>query len=135
MLACIVALMLTAGCATKEVMKAPGADVSSLRAFYVQKLPADGRGIEKVISDQLSAMGYSSSYGVPDSPPTRVDAVVTYQDRWMWDITMYMIQLDMQIRDPDSRVVLASGKSYRPSLERKSPEGMAEEVLTEILKQ
>ena len=84
----------------------------------------------KVISDRLNAMGYQSTYGA--STPKETDSIVTYQDRWMWDITMYMIRLTIQIRDGKSRAILASAESYRPSLERKSPEGMAEEVLTEI---
>jgi hypothetical protein len=52
----------------------------------------------------------------------------------MWDITMYMLQLSIQIRDGKDRTVLATGQSLRPSLVRKSPEGMVEEVLGEIFK-
>jgi hypothetical protein len=80
-------------------------------------------------------MGFKSSYGVNDTPASPVDAIITYQDRWMWDITMYMIQLDVQVRDGQTRAVLANGRSFRPSLQRKSPEGMVEEVLLDIFKQ
>lgn len=114
--------------------KAPGADLAHLKTFYVQKLPADGRGIERMISDRLNMMGYTSTYGVADYPSTPVDAIITYQDKWMWDITMYMIQLDVQVRSGSNRVVLATGRSFRPSLQRKSPEGMVEEVLQTVFK-
>jgi hypothetical protein len=63
-----------------------------------------------------------------------VDAVVTYQDRWMWDITMYMIKLDIQVHDGKSGAILANGEAMRPSLQRKSPEGMVEEVVGVIFK-
>jgi hypothetical protein len=53
----------------------------------------------------------------------------------MWDITRYMLQLDVQIRDPNTSMVLASAQSYRPSLQRTTPAGMVEEVLNEIFKQ
>jgi len=67
-------------------------------------------------------------------PAERVDAVVTYQDRWMWDITMYMLKLDVQVHDGNSGAVIASAQAVRPSLQRKSPEGMVQEVLGEIFK-
>ena len=43
-------------------------------------------------------------------------------------------RLSVQIRDGSSGAILASGESMRPSLQRKSPAGMVEEVLTEIWK-
>jgi hypothetical protein len=130
LLGCLVVL---SGCASTNFSKSPQADLSKLETFFVQKLPADGRGIERLISDQLNTMGYESSYG--NEVPEGVDAVVTYQDKWMWDITMYMLQLNVQVRDGSTLSVLASGQSYRPSLQRKSPEGMVEEVLTQLLNQ
>ena len=71
-----------------------------------------------------------------DSFDTRfeVDGVVTYQDRWMWDITMYMIRLNVQVRDGKSGAILANAEAMRPSLQRKSPEGMVEEVLGALFK-
>ena len=126
--------ILLSGCATMQSSQAPGADLSNLKTFYVQKLPADERGIEKLIADRLNMMGYSASSGAAQTPPGNVDAIVTYQDKWWWDITMYMIKLDVQIRDEKTGLVLATGESMRPSLERKSPEGMVEEVLQNTLK-
>src|SRR5580658_6318977 len=96
MILAVIGIAFQAGCATADSMKAPGVDLSNLKTFYVQKLPADGRGIERIISDRLNMMGFKSSYGESDSPPAPVDAIITYQDRWMWDITMYMVQLDVQ---------------------------------------
>lgn len=128
----LAATMLVAACANMKADKAPGADLSRLHSYYVQKLSADTRGVEKLISDRLNTMGYQSTWGVVETPPQPVDAIVTYQDKWMWDITMYMLRLDIQVRDGASRNILASAQSYRPSLQRKSPDGMVEEVLNQI---
>ena len=127
-------LFLTSCSSTLEAKKTPGTDLSRLKTFYVQKLPADGRGVEQLLADRLTLMGFSATSGASETPPSPVDALVTYQDKWMWDITMYMIQLSVQVRDPQSRMVLATGHSMRTSLIRKDPEGMVEEVLTEIFK-
>jgi hypothetical protein len=128
-------LFLTEGCSTVlQATKVPGVDLSRLKTFYVQRLPADERGIEQLIAKELTKTGYVSSFGSEETPSSLVDAIVTYQDKWMWDITMYMLQLSIQIRDGKDRTVLATGQSLRPSLVRKSPEGMVEEVLGEIFK-
>jgi hypothetical protein len=121
-------------CATLESAKAPDANLTGLKSFYVTRVPEDERGIEKMIAARLSTMGYLATSGDAPQPPERVDAVVTYQDRWMWDITMYMIKLDVQLHDGNSGAVLARAQAVRPSLQRKSPEGMVQEVLGEIFK-
>lgn len=129
-----VALLLLAGCATETSSRAPNADLSRLRTFYVARLPADHRGIQQLIAERLRQLGFRSTWGDAPVSPTRVDAVVTYQDRWMWDITMYMILLDVQVRDGRTGVILAYGEVMRPSLQRKSPAGMVEQTLGEIFK-
>ncbi len=126
-------LMLTA-CATNSATKAPDVNLTRLKTFYVVRVPEDERGVEKMIAARLKALGYQSSSGDEPKPAEPVDAVVTYQDRWMWDITMYMLKLDIQIRDGTSGAILAKGEVMRPSLQRKSPEGMVEETLGVIFK-
>jgi hypothetical protein len=121
-------------CATLESAKAPDANVKGLHSFYVAQEKDDDNAINKLIATRLSTLGYQSSFGAAARPPEHVDAIITYQDRWMWDITMYMIKLDLQIHDGESGAVIARAQSMRPSLQRKSPEGMVQEVLGEILK-
>jgi hypothetical protein len=64
-----------------------------------------------------------------------VDALVTYKDKWMWDITMYMLELTITIRDPQNDYPLATGNSFHTSLTRKSPTEMVDEVVENIFKQ
>jgi hypothetical protein len=131
--AVLAASLLLGGCATSLTAdKMPGVDLAGISSLYVRKLPADGRGIDRLISEQLVAMGRSSSYGSEAKPPRSVDAIVTYQDRWYWDITMYMLSLAIQVRDPQTDVPLATGNALRTSLVRKSPEEMVKDVLTQI---
>jgi hypothetical protein len=123
------------GCASMSSQKAPNTDLSTLKSFYVVQLAADERGIDKVIAGQLIAMGFTATNGKADQTPQNVDAIITYQDRWMWDLSMYMMELNIQVRAPKTQMTLASGKSFRPSLQRRSPEEMAKEVLTSIFAQ
>ena len=112
----------------------PGTQLSKVKKFYVVHLPEDGHDIDRLIAEQLNRMDRTATYGEKSGIPADVDAIVTYQDRWMWDITMYMIELNIQLRNPKTEIAIATGHSFRTSLGRKSPAGMVEEVLSEIFK-
>ena len=107
--------------------------ISALHSFYVRQHAKDDHNLAKSIADELQKMGYTATHGTTQAPPQRVDSVVTYTDRWMWDITMYMLSLDMEFRDPKSDAILTSAKVVRTSLVRKSQQGMVEETLGVIL--
>ena len=58
-----------------------------------------------------------------DKAPARVDALVTYADKWMWDITMYMLELTDHRARPEDRITRSpTGNSYHTSL---TPQGAA----------
>jgi len=128
-----IVLMLTSGCATSLVSDVDSqVDLDALQRFYVVKLSADNRGIQHLIVNKLNSMGKTAVAGTNPNPASPVDAVVTYEDKWMWDISMYMLELRIGIRDPETNYKFASGHSYRTSLVRKSPEEMVSEVLGKI---
>jgi hypothetical protein len=102
-------------------------DLSSLKVFYVKKYSEDTRDTNVIIEDKLVGMGFQVSKAEAD-----VDAIVTYVDKWFWDITFYLLELTITLRDPKTDFPLATGNSYHTSLTRKSPEGMVSEVLTNI---
>lgn len=127
--------LLFASCAQHvKSSKAPGANLANMKAFYVQKHAEDGRGIESVIAGQLNAKGFKATSGAGTKPPANADAQVTYVDHWMWDITMYLLKLDIQITDAKTGAILAKGEAMHTSLARKSPEYMAREILDDIFK-
>jgi len=77
-------------------------------------------------------MGYTAKIGEEHAPPYQADAVVTYVDKWQWDITMYLLELTVTIRNPTNNYPLATGNSFHTSLTRKSPQEMVDEVMTNI---
>ena len=139
MSSCIVALalLLLTGCAVNKSSATvdPTANLAAIKRVHVVHQPEDGRNVNQLIADQLTKMGYSATTG--DAKPKDakdVDAVVTYLDKWMWDLTMYMIELTIVIRDPANDFPLATGNSLHTSLTRKSPKEMVEEVTANIFK-
>ena len=108
----------------------PSANLHQVKTIYVKRFVPDQRGINTIITNKLNRMGYKTTTG--GVIPENVDAVVTYKDKWMWDLTMYMLELTINVREPKTNYPLASGNSYHTSLTRLSPEEMVSEVLTNI---
>lgn len=122
------------GCANRATATlSQDVDLSKIKSIYVTKFPPDNRYINLLIADNLREKGYVVSTG--EGKIEGVDAIITYRDKWQWDITMYMIELTITVRDPKTDFPLATGNSYHTSLTRKSPEAMVGEVLTNIFKQ
>lgn len=120
------------GCANHATASlTPGADISKIKTFYL--IPGlEDKDNYLLIKANLEKRGYSVTAGPETLPPYKADAVVTYVDKWMWDITMYMLELTITFRDPVNNSPLAVGNSLHSSLTRKSAEEMVDEVLTNI---
>jgi hypothetical protein len=121
------------GCmSSQKATVSPGADLGAIKNYYVVHLPQDGRKINQLICDDLNVRGYKATTGEAGNAPAGAEALVTYQDKWVWDMAMYMLQLDIQFRDPKTDIALASGEAMHTSLVRRSPPEMVKEVLNQI---
>jgi hypothetical protein len=126
---------LGSGCAVNRATAdvSPGEDIGRIKSFYVVKTQGDERAIDNLIRENLQKRGFRVTGGPqPAAAPAGVDAVVTYNDKWMWDITMYMIELTIQFRNPKTNFPMATGNSFHTSLSRLAPPAMVDEVLTNI---
>lgn len=131
--ALLLAISLT-GCANRATAKVdPTADLKALKTMHVVKISDETAGINTLIADDLRRRGYTVTTGT--DKPSSVDAVVTYVDKWMWDITMYLLELTITIREAKTDFPLATGNSLHGSLTRKSPPEMVEEVMGNIFKE
>lgn len=129
----LLALALTSSCSTTLTAEAaPDADLGTAHSFYVAHQEKDGRGIDGMITDELQRWGRTATSGAPDAMPPDTSILVTYSDRWQWDMSMYMVSLELQLRDAQTEAVLASGKSLRTSLVRREPLWHVRSVLKEI---
>ena len=138
-LAAVFALCLLAvlpGCAINRegASVSPDVDLSPLKTYYVVRFAPDDRGIEEVIAAALRKRGLEATSGKEGEAPREAQVIVTYQDKWMWDMTMYMLELKIYFREPETGRLLAMGSSHHTSLSRRAPDEMAAEVLANIFK-
>jgi len=132
----ICALLAVQGCAVNRATAtvSPGADLTKIRNVYIVKEPGDDHNIDELMKTQLTRMGYKAANNPESALPGKYDAVLTYVDKWQWDMTMYMMELTVHVREPETGNVLAVGNSMHTSLTRKSPQEMVEEVLNNIFR-
>lgn len=136
LLALVCAMSLMTGCAVNRATASlsPGVDLNVVKSAYVVKQVNDDRGINDLIAANLQKRGYTVTKGPELNTAYNADVTVTYVDKWMWDLTMYMIELTINVRDPKSGFPMAVGNSYHTSLTRKAPTEMVDEVLDNVFK-
>jgi len=126
-------LGLATACASYSSWKDPATQLQKREHFYVESELADGRNLHATIANELHAMGYTATSGQPTMVPKGTDTIISYQSRWTWDFTTYLIELDMQVRDAKTGKILASVSYHRPALGGTSTEALIKRVLTEII--
>jgi uncharacterized lipoprotein YajG len=119
------------GCAINRetASVAADADITKLKTIFVVRSAEDERGVYITIAEQLRKLGYSVSTGPASSLPPNTDAVLSYQAKWQWDLTMYLLELKVTLRNPATDALLGTAASYHTSMTRKSTEEMVAEVL------
>lgn len=111
------------GCSNRATATiSPGTDLNRLKTFYLVHPPKDTHNIHNLSRDKLTKDGFTATAG-PELPQSsnQADSIITYVDRWMWDITLYLLELTVTLRDPSNDFPLAVGNSFHTSLNRKSP--------------
>jgi hypothetical protein len=127
----LIAIFMTACVNRQSVTVAPTTDMPALKTIYVMHQPKDKERIDTLIADNLRLRGVTATNGSGPAP-SNVDAVITYVDKWMWDITMYLLQLTVTVRDPKTEFPMATASSYHSSLTRLSPVEMVTETMNNI---
>ncbi len=125
-----VSLAALTGCYTQYINSRvlPNAVIGPDKSYYVVRHANDPRQIDLTVANEMRAMGLQRvSSGLEADMPAGTEVVVMYEDRWMWDMTNYLLMLKIQFRDASDNVLIARGQSVRTSLVRKSIEEMVQE--------
>ena len=88
-----------------------------------------------MIAVELRKRGFQVTSGYPTDRPDRFDVLVQYTDKWQWDMTMYLINLQIDMRNPETNALLATGSSYQTSMVRKPPEEVVAKIVAGILEE
>lgn len=122
LLAALVAVA-SVGCMTEfQAEPIPTAQRAAGTRYFVERHEKDERGLDQTIAAEFAKRAVSVSSGPRAERPPDVDVLVTYEDRWQWDMTMYLLSLRIDLRDPSTNALYTTGTSMQTSLARKPPE-------------
>lgn len=129
----IIALLLCVfamGCATSlETDPVPSTYRNESQVYFVENHGEDKRRMDQMIAARLEHWGVQTSSGYQADRPEEFDVLVVYEDRWQWDMSTYLIDLRIELRDAKTNAPVATGHSYQTSLARKSPEEVVARVI------
>lgn len=129
-LVAVAALLAMAGCASVETRKV--GDLSRLKHVFVEHRLTDDRHLDEMLTQELTKLGYSASYGPLTMLPDNADAVLSYEDRWEWDFKTYLIELKVTVHTARTNKKLAEGSYYQPTPNSKPPAEVVNRVLVPI---
>jgi hypothetical protein len=73
------------------------------------------------IATVLRKRGIDSVIVLPGEPvPRDVDGYFTYNDKWEWDLTMYLADLEIELHDTQTSTLIASAR-YKQSWVHRYP--------------
>ena len=122
--------------ATVSTSVAPNVDLGVIKTLYVVRNTDDARAVYQLIESQLRTMQRQASSGSEFSKPKDMDAVVTYDARWGFDLFpdgWFLRNFVIEIRDPKTNVLLATGL-YAQRAERRRAEPVVAETIDSVFK-
>jgi len=112
----LLAVFCVAGCASLDTHTEPKINLGAYQHIFVEHLLADGYGVDQIIARELRARGYDATSGPLTMLPDNAEVVVAYEDRWNYDFTNYLIELDLVVRTARTDKRLATARYRRPSI-------------------
>ncbi len=136
MKAAVVLLLLLAlltGCTSSlTTRQAPKADLSQLRHIFVEHRLNDNHRLDELIVQELRSLGYEAVAGPLTMMSPETDALVTYEDEWVFDFTSHLTTFSITVADNRRHQMLAEGRYYRPSVTHMSPDEMVHLTVAKV---
>lgn len=85
-------------------------------SYFVQRHEKDDRDLASTIANSMKERGLNATAGTAAQRPPEATYVVTYVDKWMWDMRMYLYDLRIDLRDARDQSILGYGQSMQSSL-------------------
>jgi hypothetical protein len=108
---------LLAGCVgttTGQLNLAP--DAARQATYFVELHDKDARNLAATIAERMQVRGLRAVSGTSAQRSPEAQYVVTYTDRWMWDMRMYLFDLRIDLRDAGTQSIVGYGQSMQSSL-------------------
>lgn len=114
-------VLLLAGCASVSTRERPRAGLQDIQCFFVETRLGDDHHIDDLIVAELQRHGRTATAGPLTMLPDDAQAIVSYNDRWAWDFSSYLIEASLEIRRARTDKPIAAASYHRAVVSRKTP--------------
>jgi hypothetical protein len=121
-----------AGCTSVSMRKAPSLDLSRFQRIFVVQPFNENHHLDEFFVAELRAAGRTASSGPLTMMPEDTEAVLTYDSRWTWDFTTYMIDLNVELFTSHTKKKLAEARYYQPTARPKPPEVAVHAIVAQL---
>lgn len=111
--------LILSGCSTALTFH-KAVNLSPYKRIYVESRLSDNHRLDEQLANELKALGYDATFGVATMRPDKVDAIMTYEDRWQWDFKDYLIDMQIDLRETRGNKPLATGHYHQAGITTKS---------------
>jgi len=127
-------LMFLTSCVTVDVggYIVPGETLEREGKYYIVFSKNDQQALHETLRESMLSKGLSTKSGFNDRMPEDINYLVEYGGQWQWDVTWYLLNFNVRIYDPNTKLLIASANSLRTSLGRKKPEEIVSETLDQL---
>ncbi len=112
----VVLALFAVACAGKSATPLSEAARSGGAVFWVENHGSDARNLEEIIANALRLRGLEASGGQQSARPADFDFLVTYVDRWSWDMRTFLAKISINVEDATSGQIVATSESHQDSL-------------------
>ncbi|MEE3327955.1 MAG: hypothetical protein VX252_11520 [Myxococcota bacterium] len=112
----LVLFLLALGCAGSSSTPLLASARERTTTFYVEQHAADNRNIDQIIVEAFRSRAVQATGGPPSGAPPNVNFLVTYEDRWAWDMRTYLRMIQIDVREPGTGAIVATSQSHQDSL-------------------
>ena len=112
---CVLCLS-TSACAGSSARPLTAAHRAPDTVFFVENHGKDQRGLEVVIARVIGARGYVVTAGLRQQRPAAFHLLVTYEDRWGWDMRNYLSKITIWVRNAQTGAIVAQAESHQGSM-------------------
>lgn len=109
----------------------PGESIDRNLVYKIEKSKTDERGLDEIILRQLKKKGLKVFIESSDTSKD-YDVKIVYGGQWQWDVTWYLLNVDIRFYEKEPSLLLASAYSHRTSFVRKNPAEVIDEAISAL---
>jgi hypothetical protein len=131
-LVALLALVLS-GCATYMAVSISTVNLKSYHKIYVISNLDDNHHIDLLLVQALQQQGKEAESGPHTMIPEDAQAIINYQDHWLWDFSDHLVGLSVEMRDSHKNQMIGRAFYSGTASMRTSPPEAIQNLITDLL--